>query len=98
MSVSVIANFPVHPERLEEFLPALHTALADTRAFEGCEVIDTYVDVDRPGLVVLWERWPTKDHHRRYLQWRQESGTAAFLTPFLRDRITFSYLEPRPEV
>ncbi len=98
MPVAVIAEFPVHPEQLDAFLDTLHTALADTRAFDGCEVIDTYVDVDRPGRVILWERWPTKDHHRRYLAWRNESGTGAVLMPFLRDRITFTYLDARPEV
>lgn len=98
MSVFVIAEFPVHAEQVDAFLDTLRTALVDTRAFEGCEVIDTYVDVDDPGRVILWERWPTKEHHRRYLAWRRESGTGEVLVPFLAGRIGFTYLAARPDV
>ena len=98
MPVNVIAQFPVHPDRTEEFLAALHDALAATRGFDGCEAVDTYVDVDRPGLVILLESWPTKDHHRRYLQWRRESRTGEVLAPFLSGPITFHYLQARPEI
>lgn len=98
MPVNVIAHFPVHADRVDAFLGALHTALADTRGFDGCEAVDTYVDVDRPGLVILLESWPTKEHHRRYLRWRRESGTGEFLAPFLAGPISFHYLQAQPEV
>lgn len=98
MTCAVIAHFPVDPERLEEFLEALHAILPDTRAFDGCEVLETYVEPATPGLVVLWERWPSSDHHRRYVQWRTESKSAAALGPFLTGPITFRYLEARPGV
>lgn len=98
MSVYVIAEFPVHPEQIDAFLAALHESLAATRGFEGCEGVDAFVDVDRPGRVVLWERWPTKEHHRAYLAWRKESGSALNLVPFLNDKLRFTYLEPQPAV
>lgn len=98
MSIVAIAVFPVDPDRLEHFLRELRGVLPDTRAFDGCEAIDVHVDLDVPGRVVLLERWPTRDHHRAYLRWRLESGTAAAIEPFLTDRITFSYLAARPEV
>ena len=60
MSVAVIAVFPVHPDKIDEFLTLFRAVLPDTRAFEGCELIETYIDQSDPGRVVVWERWPTK--------------------------------------
>lgn len=97
-STAVIAVFPVQPERVEEFLVALRSILPDTRNFEGCETIETYLDVKEPGRVVLWERWPSTDHHRRYLAWRNESGTAAPILEYLSGPPSFTYLEARADV
>ncbi|MDH4145443.1 MAG: antibiotic biosynthesis monooxygenase [Acidimicrobiia bacterium] len=98
MSIAVIAEFPVHPERSEEFLTLLGSILADTRGFDGCEVLETFVDQADPGRVVLWERWPSRDHHRRYLAWRNSTDLGERLAPFLRERPHFTYLDARPEI
>lgn len=98
MSVAVIAVFPVHPDKIDEFLTLFRAVLPDTRAFEGCELIETYIDQSDPGRVVVWERWPTKGHHRRYVAWRNESGLGEQMAPFLADRITFTYLDARPDI
>ena len=48
MSHTTLAEFPCTAGRGAEFLGALLPALADTRAFEGCEGIETYIDSDNP--------------------------------------------------
>ncbi|MFN0026969.1 MAG: putative quinol monooxygenase [Acidimicrobiales bacterium] len=98
MSVAVIAVFPVHPDKIDAFLTLFKAVLPDTRSFEGCELIETYIDQSDPGRVVVWERWPTKAHHRRYVAWRNESDLGEQMAPFLRDRITFTYLDARPDI
>ena len=98
MAVAVIALFPVHPEKTEEFLTFMRAILPATRGFEGCEVLETFVDQDDPGRIVLWERWPTKDHHRRYVAWRNTTGLGEQLAPYLTGRPTFTYLDAREDV
>ena len=98
VSVAVIAVFPVHPEKIDEFFSFFRTVLPATRGYDGCEVLETFVDMNDPGRVVLWERWPTKDHHRRYLAWRNESDLGDKLAPYLSGRPSFTYLESRPDV
>ncbi len=49
-------------------------ALVDTRAFDGCESVEVYVDADNPDTIVLWEKFATRAHHEAYLAWRIETG------------------------
>ncbi len=53
MSILATAEFFVKPEKAEEFLEMMKAALADTRGYEGCELLDTYVSQDDPGHVLL---------------------------------------------
>ena len=98
MSAAVIAVFPVHPDKVDEFLAFFRGVLPDTRNFEGCELIETFIDSKEPGRIVLWERWPSFDHHKRYLAWRNESDLGEKLAPFLSGRPTFTYLDALPDV
>lgn len=98
MSVAVIAVFPVHPDKIDEFFTFFREVLPDTRSFDGCELLETFVDQADPGRVVLWERWPTKEHHRRYLAWRNQSDLGEKLSPYLSGRPTFTYLDARQDV
>ncbi len=83
MSHSALALFPCNPGKGEEFLGILMPALADTRAFEGCESIETYVDQDNPDHVYIWEKWASRENYEAYLAWRLESGMLDLLTPFM---------------
>ena len=58
MSHTVILEFKCNEGVGPGFLEMLLGALADTRAFEGCENVETYTDADDPDRIVLWEKWP----------------------------------------
>jgi quinol monooxygenase YgiN len=98
MSTLAIADFFVHADRSEEFLALLKEALVDTRARQGCEQIDTYVDQDDAGHVVLVETWRDRSDHQSYLQWRQGEGALPELAEFLTGPPKFAYFDARPEV
>jgi len=98
MSTLAIAEFFVKPDRTEEFLAMLAAALPDTRAFEGCELIETYVNQDEPGHVFLIERWGSRSDHQAYLAWRTKGGMMEVVEPYSTAPPRFSYFDPRPDV
>ncbi|MEP7315892.1 MAG: antibiotic biosynthesis monooxygenase family protein [Sphingomicrobium sp.] len=73
MSVRVIAEFPAAPGKLTELSAALQAALTETRAFEGCEVIESWLDAERETIVLV-ESWSSFEDYDRYLAWRVEGG------------------------
>lgn len=65
MSHSAFAELPCNPGSGPAFLAeAMMPALEDTRFFDGCESVEVYVDEDNPDLVILWEKWGTRQQYR----------------------------------
>ncbi len=83
MSHTVIVEFPCQEGKGAEFLPVLLGALADTRAYEGCESVETYTDADNPDQVILWEKWAQRANQESYIGWRMETGLLDAIGPFL---------------
>ena len=82
MSVMVTVEWPAKPETLSEFLDALKQALADTRTYDGCEDVQTFVEKST-GSVLLVEIWATEDHQQAYMKWRMETGLMDAIGKFL---------------
>jgi quinol monooxygenase YgiN len=74
MSVLFILELQIQPDHVERYLGQFPGVLPDTRAFDGCEGITVHQNQDDPGNVVLLERWASKEHHAKYMAWRQERG------------------------
>jgi len=83
MSHTTLVEVPCAAGKGAEFLKILLPALVDTRAFNGCELIEIYVDQDNPDLVMIWEKWAKKENHEAYQAWREETGFADLVGPFL---------------
>jgi quinol monooxygenase YgiN len=92
MSHTVVAEFSCSPGKGAEFLGLLLPALADTRAFKGCELIETYTDQSNPDLVVLWEKWATREDQEAYMAWRAETGMIDMIGPFMAAAPRFVHL------
>ncbi len=90
---SVFPVFPVKPERTEEFKSLLKQLLPGTRAYDGCQSVDVYQDQDDPGLIHLVEDWRFKAHQQRYQAWRDETGIAETVGPFLASEPRFNYFD-----
>ena len=56
MSVVVLLEIQVKPEALDEMKAFLKKNLPDTRAYDGCQGIDIYGNLDDTGNLVLYER------------------------------------------
>lgn len=98
MSVLVTVDLFVDPSRQDELLEVLGSAFPDTRRYEGCEELATFVDQDQPGHVFLVERWLRRVDHENYLGWRQETGMFDILAGFVTAPPVFRYFDSRPDV
>ncbi len=78
----VIVSFPAKPEMLETLKDAMKKALPETRAYDGCISVDTYID-ESTNTIHLIEDWETLDHKAKYLNWRVETGLLDDLDPIL---------------
>ena len=74
MSVQIIVEMRVKPEAFEDVAGGLKQNLPETRKFPGCEDVHAYRVDGEKGLIVLVERWASKQDYEKYLAWRQSSG------------------------
>jgi quinol monooxygenase YgiN len=71
-------------------------ALVDTRVFDGCLSVETFVDEDNADFIMLIEEWESRTHYERYMAWRVETGLLEMLKPILAAPLELHYLEPHP--
>ena len=56
MSVMVTLEIPVYKEKLEGFLDVLREALKETRVYEGCQKVETFVEMETASARCLSDR------------------------------------------
>ena len=78
----VIVSFPAKPHTLEDLKNSMKDALPDTRNFEGCISVDTYIDKSTNTLHLI-EDWESLEHQAKYLNWRVETGLLTAMDPLL---------------
>ena len=93
MAVTVTLEFSVVLGRAEEFKILLRELLPDTRSYEGCLKVDVYQGQDNPEIIYLVEAWESKAHQQKYQAWRDESGIAEVVGPFLTRESKFNYFD-----
>ena len=100
MSQTVHALFPCQAGKGAELLAILGSdqGLVATRAFEGCEAIETYTDADTPDTIVLWEKFATRANHEAYLAWRIETGMLDMLGSILASDLQITYMDDHPNI
>ena len=82
MSVMVTVEFSFKPESYAAALEMLKASLGDTRNFEGCLKLDTYVD-ETNNTVLLVEEWEETSHQEKYMAWRMETGFIDVIGPMI---------------
>ena len=97
MSVLVTLELPAKTETLDEFLAVMKDALVDTRAYAGCEKVETYVE-QGSGSVFLVEQWETAEHQGAYMGWRMETGLMDAIGGFLAGPPVARTFDPKIEV
>lgn len=95
MSHTVLGEFRCKEGKGADFLGALLPALADTRAYDGCESVETYTDADDPDVIILWEKWAERAKQESYLAWRIETGMMNAIGPLMAAPPRFVHLTPQ---
>ena len=85
-----------HDNRVLMTIETFTTALVDTRAFDGCISVETYVDADNPDTIMLFEEWESKAQQETYVGWRIENGMIEMLAPILAEPMEMRYLDSHP--
>ena len=80
----VIVSFPAKEGMMNDLKEMLKNALPDTRSFDGCISVDTYIE-ESSNTVHLIEDWETLEHQADYLKWRVETGLLDTLEPLLKE-------------
>lgn len=78
----VIVSFPAKPETINNLKETLKSALPDTRNFDGCISVKTFIE-ESANIIHLIEDWETLEHQQKYLAWRIETGLLDLLEPLL---------------
>lgn len=74
---NVVAKFTFKEGKLDEFKSMMQhpeTGLVLTRSCDGYINIDVMVDEDAPNVLVLVQKWKTKQNHLDYIQKRKDMG------------------------
>jgi len=95
MTHTVYLEFDCAEGKGVEFLDVLLPALADTRAFEGCISVETFVNADAPDTVFLWEKWEERSNQEAYMVWRVETGLLDLIGPFMAGPPKIAHLEAK---
>jgi quinol monooxygenase YgiN len=94
--LKVTLLFKCQPGMGESLLAAFTASLGDTRAFDGCVSVATFIDSDNPDTIMLIEDWDSRSQQEAYLAWRVETGMIELLAPILAAPFEMHYLESHP--
>ena len=84
MNATIIAEFHVKPEHMDEFKKLLVEILPGTRGFAGCNQLEVF-EAKAESILFAVSEWDSHDCYDRYLEFRSEDGTVEKLMPYLRD-------------
>jgi quinol monooxygenase YgiN len=93
MSTIVLLEIQVKPEAVDEMKAFLKQVLPETRAYDWCQGVDLYGNVDDAGNLVLYERWDSRRHYETYLAWRTATGIVDQLGAMLAAPPSIRYFE-----
>jgi quinol monooxygenase YgiN len=82
----VCAKFTFKEGKLSEFMEMMQnpeTGLSVTKSSEGYINIDVFVDEDNPDVLILDQKWKSKENHQEYVQMRKDTGLFDKLTDML---------------
>ncbi len=95
-NVVVVAIFRVHPGRGEEAVAAFAPTIEQTHEEEGCIAYALHRDANDPDVLVLVERWVSREALDSHLQQPYVAQLGAVAEEFLVEPPTIHFSEPVP--
>ena len=97
MSVLVTLELPAKAETLDEFMAVMRDTLLATRAYAGCEKVETYLEQNTSTLFLV-ERWESAEHQVAYMGWRVETGLMDAIGGFLAGPPVARTFDPKSDI
>ena len=92
----VAAKFTFKEGKLKDFMEMMKdpsNGLSLTKASEGYIDIEVLVDQDSPDVLILAQKWKTKENHQAYVQMRKEAGFFDKLADLLECHPEIRYIQ-----
>ena len=93
MSVLVLVEAQVKPEDISDMKSYMAEILPDTRAYDGCQRIDLYLNTEDTGGMILVEHWDSCAHYEKYRAWRDGTGFRERIGTMLAGPLSLRYFE-----
>jgi quinol monooxygenase YgiN len=93
MSVVVLLEIQGKPEALDEMKAFWKKNLPDTHAYDGCQGVDIYGNLDDTGNLGLYECWDSRQHYEKSFAWRTETGALNQLGSMVAAPPSIRYVE-----
>ena len=93
MSILMLLEGQVKPDKLADMKSYLAQILPDTRSYDGCQGVDAHFNMDEAGNMILVEQWESRSHHEKYSQWRKETGVTEIFLSMLTGPPSGRYFE-----
>ena len=93
MSVLVLVEVSLKPEKVNDFMNLVVNELHHSRGFDGCNGITVHKNQDDSNNVVVVEDWDSRQHYEKYLAWRTERGDVEKLAAFLAGEPSTRYYD-----
>jgi quinol monooxygenase YgiN len=93
MSILVLLEIEAKEGKADEMIDVLAKHLPDTRARTGCESVTVHRDQANPNVVLLVERWATREDDAAYRAWRAGEGAIAEMGPLVAGGRTVRYFD-----
>ena len=93
MSILILREGQIQPDKITEMKAYLLQIVPETRSYDGCQGVDVYYSMDNPGDMVVLQQWESRDHFEKYQQWREETGVFAKSVSMLTGPLSTRYFE-----
>lgn len=93
MVAFVVLEVQTRADQAEAMRSMLRTNLPQALAFEGCISVDLVENMDRPGNLLFFEKWQSKEHYQKYYDWRVATGVLESFSAMLDGEPSFRFFE-----
>ena len=93
MSILVLLEIEAKDGNADEMIDVLTRHLGDTRARPGCERVTVHRDQANPNVVLLVERWASREDDEAYRAWRAGDGAIPEMAPLVAGGRVIRYFD-----
>ena len=91
MAAHIVLDIQTDPARLEEMRAFLHDRMPEALAFDGCLGVELVESTEKPGNLLFFEKWESREHYEKYYAFREQSGVLERFVEMLTEEPIFRF-------